>query len=161
MNVFQISIAIGALFTAYMAWNLPNAVRYILLGSVVAIACDVYYASGWPYPAAFTFACDALICLYIHWVATEKWEFALYSVFLASVVVSLLRIPSLIADEYTYRLSLELLNWLALLVMFGMAILEGKRGDRVLHDTWLSHVRWLVHYLRSPRSRPHWSKVWK
>jgi hypothetical protein len=158
MNVFQIAMLIGAGVAALISYKLPHALMWISLGAVVAVACDIFYAYNLPYPAAFTLACDALICLTIHWFAKEKWETGLFLIFQFSVLVSLLRLASVIDGEDTYRLALELCNWAALFMIAGTAILGGA-GGRILYGAWRSYVLGAYRYLRSPPKADHWRKV--
>lgn len=158
MNVFQIAMLIGAVVAALVSYKLPHALMWISLGAVVAIACDVFYAYNLPYPAAFTLACDALMCLTIHWFAREKWETGLFLIFQLSVLISLLKLASVIDGEDTYRLALELVNWAALFMIAGTAILGGA-GGRIFHNSWNSNVWRAYRYLRSPPKTAHWRKV--
>ena len=155
MNGFQIAIMVGAAVTAIVSWNLPRAFLWISFGTIVAIACDVAYAYKLPYPEAFTLACDALMCLVIHWFAKEKWEMGTFIIFQFSVLISLLRMGSFIDGKDTYRLALELCNWAALIMIAGTAIIGGA-GGRVLHDHWVSYIRRAYLYLRSPPKSDHW-----
>ena len=158
MNVFQIAMMAGACTAALVAHKLPHAWLWIALGAVNAIACDTYYAYNFPYPAAFTLACDALLCLTVHWFARERWELGLFVIFQFSVLISVLRLWSVIDGEDTYRLALELCNWAALLMIAGTAILGGA-GGHVLRNAWRAYVLGAYRYLRSPPKTPHWRKV--
>lgn len=158
MNSFQLAILIGAVLTALFTWHLPHARIWIALGAVNALACNIFYAYNLPYPAAFTLALDAVMCLTIHWFARERWELGLFVIFQFSVLVSILHLASVIDGDDTYRLTLELVNWAALLMIAGTAILGGA-GGHVLYDRWDRYIRRAYFYLRSPPSKDHWRKV--
>lgn len=158
MNIFQIAMLAGACTVALIGHKLPHAWLWISLGAVNAIACDIFYAYNLPYPAAFTLACDALLCLTVHWFARERWELGLFVIFQFSVLISVLRLWSVIDGEDTYRLALELCNWAALLMIAGTAILGGA-GGHVLRNAWRDYVLRAYRYLRSPPKTPHWRKV--
>lgn len=159
MNEFQIAILVGAIVTALISARLPHALLWILLGGTVAVACDFYYSYDLPYPAAFTLACDALLCLSIHWMAKERWELRIFNIYQFSVLISLFRLPGVIASEYAWVTMLELCNWAALLFITGTAIL-GKVGasDYFFHRSWRAHFSRAYSYLRAPRKSAHWSK---
>jgi hypothetical protein len=158
MNGFQIAMMAGAAIAVIVSWKLPHALLWVFLGTVNAVACDLFYAYNLPYPAAFTLACDALMCLTIHWFARERWELGLFIIFQFSVLISVLRLWSVIDGEDTYRLALELCNWAALLMIAGTAILGGA-GGHVLRNAWSGYVRGAYRYLRSPPKTDHWRKV--
>lgn len=158
MNEFQIAIAVGAVVSALIARNLPHAWLWISLGAVNAVACDIFYSYNLPYPAAFTLACDALMCLTIHWFAKERWELGAFILYQFSVLISIFRLSSIIDSEDTYRLTLELINWAILLMIAGTAILGGA-GGHVLRNAWRAYVSGAYRYLRSPPKTAHWRKV--
>lgn len=161
MNEFQIAIMAGAAITALIARKLPHAWLWISLGAVNAIVCNYFYHYNLPYPAAFTLACDALMCLVIQAVARERWEISIFILYQFSVLVSAARLAtvvgiwSVIDSEGTYRLTLELINWAILFMIFSTAILGGARGY-ALRSAWLRYVSWAYHYLRGPPKTNHW-----
>lgn len=158
MNIFQISMLLGAAITALISIKLPHAFMWICLAGANAVVCDLFYAYDLPYPAAFTLACDCLLCLSIHWLAEERWEIGLYVIFAVSVSISLLHMWVL-ADAYLYRMLLEICNWAALLLISGTAIV-GRVGssDHFLHRSRRHYVADALASLRRPRKTPHWSK---
>ncbi len=158
MNVFQIAIAAGATLAMVLSWRLPHAFMWICIGTVNAVACDIFYSYNLPYPAAFTLALDALMCLTIHWFAKEKWESGLYIIFQFSVLMSVFHLGGLINDDDAYRLALELCNWAALLMIAGTAMLGGIR-DRAFYRSWRSYFSGAYRYLRSPPETNHWRKA--
>lgn len=158
MNEWQIAIAVVAAIVAAVSYKLPHAFMWIALGAVNAIACDLFYSYALPYPAAFTLACDCLVCLCINWFATEKWESGLFAVFQVSALISILRLSGLLADVGDYLLLLELCNYAALTLIGGTAVLGGA-GGRFLHRSWRAYVLGTYSYLRQPPSKTHWRKV--
>lgn len=158
MNEWQMIISAAAIIVAALSYKLPHAVMWIALGAANAVACDVFYAYGLNYPAAFTLACDCLVCLCINWFATEKWESGLFAVFQVSALISILRLSGILAEEGDYLLLLELCNYAALALIGGTAILGGA-GDRLLRRRWRSYVLWAYHYLRAPPAKAHWWKA--
>lgn len=160
MNVFQIALLIGAVITALISYNLPHALLWICLAGANVVVCDIFYSYDLPYPAAFTLAADALLCLLIHWLATEKWEIGIYIIYCISVLVSVLKLWGALPSDYIYRTLLECINWAALFLITGTAIL-GKVGasGSFFSYNWRGYVWGAYHYLRRPRKTPHWSRV--
>lgn len=155
MNEFQLAIMAGAAVAAFASRKLPHAWLWISLGAANSVACNIFYAYNLPYPAAFTLACDALMCLTIHWFAKERWELGLFLIYQFSVLISILRLASFIDGEDTYRLTLELINWAALFMIAGTAILGGA-GGYVIRSAWRSYFLGAYRYLRSPPATAHW-----
>jgi hypothetical protein len=159
MNIFQILLLVGAGVTALISWKLPHALLWIGLAGLNAVAGYVYVGRGLPHPVAFIFAVDCLLCLAIHWLAKEKYELLIYNCYQVSVFISLLRLVGLIKNEYLYYLLLELVMWVAMLLISGTAILAMVGGSgRYFHSAWRPYARRIGGYLRSPRSSSHWSK---
>jgi hypothetical protein len=162
MNVFQIALLIGAALTALISYRLPHALLWLFVAGADAVACDVYYAYDGARPAVFTLCVDCLVCLAIHWLAKERYEIWLFRIFQLSVFVSVLRISGVLVSSYMYVTTLELINWLALLLISSTAIL-GKVGasDRFFHYRFRDFLHSAYSYLRRPRKTAHWSRVSK
>lgn len=135
MSEYQTALVIGALITAIIAFRLPRAWRWIAAGAISFVLSTVYYRYdlspllwGLPYPA-FTLVCDAAVCLSVYAWARERWEEKIYHIFQLSVLISLLYMSNVIADHWLYIVSLELLNWAALLTIGGTALLDRIKGN--------------------------------
>jgi len=159
INDFQLALLIGALITAIISFHLPRAWRWIAAGFVSFAASTAYYRYGLPYSPAFTLVCDASVCLAVYAWARERWEERIYNIFQLSVLISLLYMSNVIADHWLYIVSLELLNWAALLTIGGTAIwdrIKGNAGnphDRRWADLHRSHIA-----LRASRRSHPWHK---
>lgn len=160
MNIFQTALLIGAALTALISWKLPHALLWICLGGINVVAGYIYLYRELPHPTAFIFATDCLICLAVHWLAKERFELWIFHAYQFSVLISLLRLAGVLVNEYLYFTLLELVNWAVLLLISGTAILGwvGKSG-RFFLSPWRPYVLRASTYLRSPRSKDHWSKV--
>ena len=160
MNVFQIALLVGVAVTALISWRLPNALLWILVAGADAVACDVYYAYDGARPAVFTLCVDCLVCLAIHWLAKERYEIWLFRVMQLSVFVSVLRIIGVLEWSYIYATTLELINWLALLLISSTAILGRVGASELFFHSWVrSFLLGAYSYLRRPRKTAHWSQV--
>lgn len=129
MSEYQTALVIGALITALIAFRLPRAWRWIAAGAVSFVASTAYYRYGLLYYPAFTLVCDAAVCLSVYAFARERWEERIYNIFQLSVLISLLYMSNVIADHWLYIVSLELLNWAALLTIGGTAIWDRIKGN--------------------------------
>lgn len=159
MNEFQIALLIGAAITVLISWKIPHSLLWVCLGAADAAACDLWYSYGLVYPAAFTLAADALLCLTIDWLANERWEFKIFNLYRLSVLISVFNMLGIIASGYVYATMLELIDWAVLLQIGGTGIM-----GRVGGSGYFFHYRWRAYFshaysrLRSPRKSPHWAR---
>ncbi len=130
MNEFQLALAIAAVGTVILSSNIKRAGLWVIMAGISFIASTVYEAYNFPHPPFFTALCDASVCLMIYFIATRKWEMWIYRIFQCSVLVSLCYLMGVIGPHYAYIVALELLNWGALFVIGGTAVLQwiGARG---------------------------------
>ena len=157
MNEFQMALVIGALIAALIAFRLPRAWRWIAAGAASFVASTAYYRYGLPYYPAFTLVCDASVCLAVYAFAKERWEERIYNIFQLSVLISLLYMSNVIADHWLYVVSLELLNWAALLTIGGTAILDRIKGNvGNPHDHRWADIRSPNIALRQARTTHPW-----
>lgn len=159
MSEYQIALLIGAFVTALISWHLPRARLWITAGALSFVVSTAYARYGFPYPPAFTLACDAAVCLLVYARASEEWELRIYDAFRLSVLISLLRMLGLIETQWLYVVSLELCNWLALLVIGGTAILAGVAGGDSSFRPWNSRLRRAEHSLRKRRASRPWHEI--
>ena len=161
MNGYQIALLFGAAITMLISLNLERAALWIILGIADFAASTAYARYGLPYPPFFTMMCDALLCLAVFFLATRQWEKWLYHIFQGSVLVSLcylvVRIVSggaagATAQHYWYITGLEILNWVALLLIGSTAIIQrvGEHGGG-LDRNWDHSVFGADSAFRSPR----------
>lgn len=159
MNEFQAALLIGALITAIIAFRLPRAWRWIAAGAASFVASTAYYRYGLPYYPAFTLVCDAAVCLSVYAWARERWEEKIYHIFQLSVLISLLYMSNVIADHWLYVVSLELLNWAALLTIGGTALLDRIKGNAGSpYDRRWSNIHSSDLALRASRRSHPWHK---
>lgn len=145
MNEFQAALLLGALVTAALAYRVPRAVLWIGVGAACFAITTAWARYGLPYPPAFTAACDAAVCLLIYFFGKRRWEMRLWNLFQCSVMVSILYLAGIIGPKWAYVAALELVNWLALLLIAGTAITAraGENGNafslRPLHRFSVAH----------------------
>jgi hypothetical protein len=110
-----------------------------------------------PYPAFFTAMCDAGVCLIIFCMAKVKWELRLYKLFLLSVAISLAYLVSDAAgievSHYWYIAALEAVNWAALFLIAGTAILQwiGAGHGVAASRGWAASLHRAYRTLNEPR----------
>lgn len=152
----QVALAVGAALVAlFCIWRGQwRGALWIAAGTASFTLSTWYGRQTLPYPEAVTALCDAAICFAIYFSARERWERFLFLIFQGSVLVSLSYFAGLIGPHWAYIVGLEIINWLALSLIGGTALLS-----------WLGNAygyrRGLVGYLRgahrlvwAPRSPP-------
>lgn len=128
MNEFQAILAVAALFVALMARSAPRAVLWIGAGAFAFIASTWWARAGFPYSPAFAVMMDAGVCFLIYLLGQHQWEMGLYRLFLGSIPTNITYlatnwwVPTLDA-HYAYVVALETINWLALALIGGAALL--------------------------------------
>jgi hypothetical protein len=162
MNEFQAALMIGLVATGLISSRLPRAWLWLLCGFASFVASTAYARFGLLYPPAFTLVCDASVCLAVYFFGKERWEENLYRVFQLSVLISLLHMSHFIADHRVYVIALELLNWAALLLIGGTAILDRARGHGgITHRDWHPHFHRSDLALRRSRQTQPFHRVKK
>lgn len=170
MNSWQIALLFGAVVASILSFGLPRAQLWILAGAVSFVFSTAWQRYDLPFHPAFTLACDACVCLAIYFFGREKWEIALYRIFQASVLTSLVFLvgPIEIAGHtfnmghYGYVVFLEAWNWAALLVIGGMGLAEkiGGRGYENFPGLgWASGFLRSLHFGRTARETQPFHKV--
>jgi len=167
---FQLALIIGAALCAIYSSNIPRASLWILAGAASFIASTAWSRYGFGYPPAFTLTIDASLSLALYLAGDEKWEVRLANIFRAQVLVSLVYLAGpvtifgteLIFNHGIYIICLEVLNWIALSVIWDTA-----RKDRIArHEDVFGHNR-VAHFhsprlgLRAQRAHPPFTKVRK
>lgn len=154
MDPFHAALLAAALFVALLARHEPRAWLWLAAGATSFTATALYEAWGLGFHPVVTGLFDAVVCLTIYFVASQRWEMWLYRIFRVSVLVSLLRAAGLIEDHTLYIIALEACNWTALVVI-GSGAVGGLVDDRV-GTGWPpgDRLRRALVALRSPRATP-------
>ncbi|MUO85561.1 hypothetical protein [Agrobacterium vitis] len=170
ISIFQAYLIVGALVCALFSMHMPRAWIWICAG-VASFALSTWWArSGFEFPPAFTLLCDATVSLSIYFFGRERWEDRLADIFRLSVFVSLVYLTGPITvfgltiefSHYAYVTLLELINWLALILIGGTAVMDRVNG----YENGFGHL-WSRHFHRSDlawrkaRVNPPFTKVWK
>lgn len=162
MDGFQAALAIGALVAAVLSWREPRGIAWIVAGATSFVLTAGWEAQGWAYHPVATGLADAAVCLLIYLFAAQRWEIWLYRIFLASLLISGLRVIGLVPSHKAYVIGLELCNWAALAVIGGTPAGEeiGVRLARLgpVRPAVL-RVRRAVAALRAPRATPPFTRV--
>jgi hypothetical protein len=161
MNEFQISLLIGLVITGAISSRLPRAWLWLACGAASFVFSTAYARYGLPHAPAFTLACDSSICLAVYFFGVEKWEISgIYRIFQASVLISLFRLSNIIVDQWVYIVALEILNWAALLLVGGTAILDRARAHEGYSGwNWDPHLHRSNLALRRTRQTQPFHKV--
>jgi hypothetical protein len=118
------ALAGGAVIAAALAWNVPRAVLWIALGALSFVASSWWSDAGLPYGAIFGAATNFAICFALYAAAQLKWELRLWNCFHLMIVIDLLYLSGLIKSHYDFAVGLEVANWLALLVVGTVGLME-------------------------------------
>lgn len=150
MSIYHISLLIAALAVAAISWRLNRALlwigamaaSFIVSVSYLYLAPQGYVGSGidtWLPPASVIAGlCDAAVATSIYVLGKRRWEIALYTLVVASVLVNatyaageMMRWPPIPPRE-VYAIILEAINYAALLLIGGTAIIQwiGKHDVR-------------------------------
>lgn len=161
MSEFQLALLIGLLITGLISSKLPRAWLWLACGAASFIVSTAYARYGLPHSPAFTLAGDAAVCLAVYFFGVERWEISgIYRIFQLSVLISLFRLSGIIADQWLYIVCLELLNWAALLLIGGTAILDRARANEEHSDwNWHPHLHRSNIALRKARAQDPFHKV--
>ena len=151
----------AALIAGALAWRVPRAVIWIGLGVVSYVTSAMWHNAGLPYATAYGAATNLIIC-YLFWIfSNRRWEMRLWNFFHLMLVVDLLYIFGAIRDQFTFAVTLELIN-LAALIFIGLTGMFDRVGDGI--HSWASSPRrpdWVHRTLwaqRSVNSRPPWQQ---
>ncbi len=160
-------LAIGLCFALAFSVGNKRAWGWLLASATSYVVSTAYWRSGLPYGPFIAGMCDAVVCLGVYFFAALRWEMIVYRLFQVSVGVNFLYlgitlgvIPSRV-DHATYAIALEIINWLALLLIGGSGALQVAGAADVpaaVHRPWYSAHR-LVHALYRSRKAPAFHKV--
>jgi hypothetical protein len=154
-------IAALAVWSFWVSRRVPRARIWVGLVSLGYFAPLAYYELGGPLQFMPNILMDTCTCLVIDRLARERWELWLFNIYRLSVFVSVVAWGTHICmgatPQLAYAISLEAINWAALLLIGGTGILEASyrgwgiaiRGrPRPLFRAWAR--------LRSSRSTHSW-----
>lgn len=151
----------AAIIAGALAWRVPRAVIWIGLGVASYVTSAMWHNAGWPYATQFGAATNLAIC-YLFWIfSNRRWEMRLWNFFHLMLVVDLLYMFGAIRDQFTFAVSLELIN-LSALIFIGVTGITERAGGGI--RSWSAHPRriGLVHRTlwaqRSDNSRPPWQQ---
>lgn len=147
MDAYEFALLVGAVAAAAASWGSWRRVAWIVVGTVNFAVTTTYarHLSVLP-PALFTGLFDAATVALIYTLARYRWEMALAAVFQVMVLTSLVYLTPVLDDRYIYVVALEVLNWLALVVVAGTRMME-IADDRLAANGWGGLVGPPVHRL--------------
>lgn len=176
MNIWNLSLLIGALIAAGFSIRNPRGLLWICAGAVDYLVSVLYWRTGLPYGEAVAGMCDAAVCLSIYLAYRETWELIVYRLFQVSLAVNIfflagnldlsftipftsvvLYVPRV--DQDTYATVLELLNGLFLLLIGGMGVAEFVGAPIAAAHRPAGRLRGALRALRTPRTAPPFTQV--
>ena len=156
---YHLVLLSAAAISAGLAWRVPRAVIWIGLGFASYVTSAMWHNAGWPYATVYGAATNLVIC-YLFWIfSNRRWEMRLWNFFHLMLVVELLYIFGAIRDQFTFAVTIELIN-LAALIFIGLTGIFDRVGGGI--HSWVSHPRrsgFIYRALwaqRSDNSRPPW-----
>ena len=117
MSIWQLLLVIGATVAIYLSSDRIRSSLWILLISFTFAATTVWDRYELPEQYFIKGLSDSLICLAIYFHGKYLWEMALYRIFQASVLLSIIMMSGFIPSRANYVIALEAINWAALLVI--------------------------------------------
>ena len=155
MSDIDLALLIGAIIASVISYRVnPRGILWIALAAYSFVVSTIYWRSGLPYPEGVAGACDALVCLGVYFYGREMWEMAIWRLFQTSVAVNFLYLAGHLGifvsiDHTVYSSMLEAINWLILLLIGGMGLLQrlGVSHDGGARRPW-RRVYLALHSLR-------------
>lgn len=127
MYWYHTALMVGGLVALILAWNVPRAPLWLMLGALSFGSSYLYHIAELPYPAAFGAATNLAVCFALYALAQQKWELRVWNCFHLMIVIDLLYLSGAITSRYDFAVGLEIANWLALLII-GAAGVTGRAG---------------------------------
>lgn len=139
MTQIESVMLLGYALAALISFRDKRAVGWLAAGALNFIASSIYWRSGMPQPEVFSGLADASVCLGIYFLGAYRWEMFVWRIFQGMLLVNVLMAASQIGvfthiGREPYSITLEALNWAAILFIGGNATLQ-----RIWHaSSWLS-----------------------
>lgn len=134
MSVWQLALICGAGIAVWMAWGVPRAVHWVVLGALSFFASTAWTRYGFPYPPMFGALTDFCVWLAVFHYAEKRWELYFAFWFQAMIVIQLTYAFGGVADwsldDSSRVILLEICNWGALATIWLTAMTE-KAGDGI------------------------------
>jgi len=130
LDQWELALLVGAAVVAAVSRFDHRALLWVALGTVEFALTTIYARHSVPWlPSAFVSGiADAGVAFALITFAQRRWEGALGYVFEFMMMVSFIRLMGLLPDHYVYAVALEALNWVALLLVGGAALLRRVDG---------------------------------
>ena len=130
MTETDLSLLVAAILVSLLSWRRNRrGVLWICVAALSYLNGDLAWRLGLPYAEALTGFGDAGVCLAVYIWGREKWESAVWRLYLASMAVSGFYLAGNLGVFVTiphdvYSILMELVNWLLLLLIAGISILR-------------------------------------
>lgn len=159
MSVFTLTLLAGAALAAGLSWGNWRAIGWLAAVTLDLVLTVLWWNSGLPHAEVFAGTADAAVCLGIYFFGRWRWEMWVWRLMQAQVLVNVMFLASNLyvvprIDHDTYASILEALNWIAILSIGGMAVLQ-----RIGYDLGRARAPWagfrgFVRALRAERTTP-------
>jgi hypothetical protein len=161
VNIWQVSLLIGALLTLCYSTQVTRAWLWIGIGTLSFVASTMWARAELPSPPFFIMLCDTAVCLTIYTFATRQWEIWLFRIFQGSVLLSIFHVFGGVQSQYFYVAFLEAFNWAALLLIAGTATIQmvGAGNGNHFGRRWSGRVRGAYGTFFTPRKSPPFHKA--
>lgn len=160
MAWYHIVLIGAAIIAAALAWHVPRAVQWLALGALSYVSSAMWHNAGLPHGAFYGAMTNLAIC-YGLWIwADQRWEMRLWNCFHFMLIIDILYIVGIIRDQFTFAVSLELINLAAILLIAGTGIVQRVDGMDFgpYRHRWIDSFHRCLWPERSMASRPWWQR---
>ncbi len=164
MTEIDLTLLIGAVLVAGLSWRNPRGILWIGAAALSYINASIAWRLHLPYAEAITGLGDATVCLAVYFWGRERWEMWIWRLFQSSVAVSIFYLAGNLGIFYAishdaYSIFMEAVNWLLLLLIGGIAVLQWIGASNVRARQPWSRVRRFALALQSERTDPPFTEV--
>lgn len=159
MSDVDLALLFGLVLASAASYRNPRGILWLGLAAIDFIASTAYWRSGLPYAEGIAGACDAAVCLAVYFAGRERWEMGVWRLMQVSVAINFLYLAGNIGvfgaiPHEVYSIMLEAVNWLLILFIGGMGIMQRIGVSNAgAHRPW-SRVRRFGMALRAERAEP-------
>lgn len=160
----DISLLVGAVVVALISFNNRRGILWIGVAALSYINATIAWRLELPGAEAITGFGDAGVCLTVYFFGRYRWELWIWRLFQTSVAISMLYLAGnlgvfLSIPHEIYSILMEAINWLLLLLIGSISVLQrvGAADVRALRP-W-NRIRDLALVVRAQRTRAPFYQV--
>ncbi len=161
----DVSLFIGAIIVALISWHRNRrGVLWIGVAALSYINATIAWRMELPYAEAITGLGDAAVCLAVYFFGRQMWELWVWRLFQTSVAVSMLYLAGHLGifaniPHEIYSILLEAANWMLLLLIGSMSILQRLGATNVSARRPWNRVRHFALVVQQKRARAPFTAV--